>query len=106
MQKKEQQILILVFGAAKGSRQTVLKEQHHAFVLVVKIAVEEALSPDFLLGARPVEQANTATAIASSCALHVAEGASVRSPDLLRKETAKAALQDSTAWNLLLSAFP
>ena len=56
--------------------------------------------------ARPVEQANTATAIASSCALHVAEGASVRSPDLLRKETAKAALQGSTAQNLLPSAFP
>ena len=77
-QKKEQQVLILVFGAAKANQRMGLKEQLHAFALVVKIAVGEALSPDFLLDARLVKLENTATAIASSCALHVEEGASVK----------------------------
>ena len=58
------------------------------------------------VGARLVKLANTATAIASSCAPRVAEGASVQPQDLLPKGIAKAALRDSTAWNLLLSVFP
>ena len=91
-------------GAATASRQMELKEQPQAFVLAVQTAVEEALSPDFLLGARSAAQANTATATAWSCAPRVAEGALAPSQDLLQKGIAKAALQDSTAWNLLQSA--
>ena len=89
-------------GAAKASPQMELKEQLHHSVSVVQIAVEEALNQDFLLGVRSAVQANTATATAWSCAPCVAEGATVWSRDLL---IAKAALQDSTAWNLLLSVF-